>query len=170
MMRIGWWLYPSVLLISTFSSSAMYAQNKDIVGRIEKVRIYPEDLVLRAKLDTGARNSSLHAPNITRLEKNGEAWVRFSIKNHKGEEATLERKIVRKARIKQKNRDSEKRPVIMLGICLGRQYREVEVNLVDRAEFNYPMLIGRSFMAGHLVVDPELKYTAEPDCVGAPMP
>ena len=128
------------------------------------------DLVLRAKLDTGARNSSLHAPGITKFEKNGETWVRFSVKDHRGKEATIERKLVRQATIKQKAADPEKRPVIMLGICMGRQYREVEVNLVDRANFNYPMLIGRSFMSGHFVVDPELKYTAEPACVGAPAP
>ena len=164
------WLCTTVLLAPILASSPIAAQNKDIVGRVEKVRICPGDLVLRAKLDTGARNSSLHAPGITKFEKNGEAWVRFSLKDHRGEEATMERKLVRQATIKQKAADSEKRPVIMLGICMGRQYREVEVNLVDRANFNYPMLIGRSFMSGHFVVDPELKYTIEPDCVGAPAP
>jgi hypothetical protein len=169
-MRIRWWLLVAALFISILSSVPTGAQNKDIVGRIERVRIYPGDLVLRAKLDTGARNSSLNGPSMTKFEKNGETWVRFSVKNHRGQEATIERKIIRQAKIKQKNQDSERRPVIMLGICLGRQYREVEVNLVDRAEFNYQMLIGRSFMIGHLVVDPELKFTAEPDCVGAPMP
>ena len=169
-MRIQWWLCLTVLFGSILSFSPTGAQNKDIVGRIERVRIYPGDLVLRAKLDTGARNSSLSAPSITKFEKNGETWVRISMKNHKGEEATIERKIIREATIKQKNRDSEKRPVIMLGICLGRKYREVEVNLVDRSEFNYQLLIGRSFLIGHLIVDPELKYTVEPDCVGAPMP
>jgi hypothetical protein len=169
-MRIGWSLYGTVVFVSVLSSSNMYAQNKDIVGRIEKVRIYPGDLVLRAKIDTGAKNSSLHAASLTKFEKNGETWVRFSVKNHLEEEATIERKVIRVAKLKQKGRDTERRPVIMLGICLGRQYREVEVNLVDRARFIYPILIGRSYMRGHLVVDPELKYTAQPNCVGAPMP
>lgn len=160
----------TVLLSSILSSFPAAAQNKDIVGRLEKVRIYPGDLVLRAKLDTGAKNSSLHAPSITRFDKDGETWARFSVKDHRGEEATIERRIVRQAKIKQKMEDSESRPVIMLGICLGKQYREVEVNLVDRAEFNYQMLIGRSFMIGHVIVDPELKYTSEPACLGAPLP
>ena len=146
------------------------SQDKDIVGRIEKVRIYPGDLLIRAKLDTGARNCSLNAPNMTRFSKNGETWVRFKVKNHLDEEITIERKILREAKIKQKNRDTEKRPVIMLGVCLGKKYREVEVNLVDRTLFNYPMLIGRGFMTGHIIVDPELKYTTEPACVGAPIP
>lgn len=169
-MSIRWWLYLTVLLASSPSYAANGEKSKDIVGRVEKVRIYPGELLLRAKLDTGAKNSSLHAPNLVKFEKNGEAWVRFSVKNHLDEEVKIERKIVRQARIKQKGRALERRPVVMLGICMGRQYREVEVNLVDRTDFIYPLLVGRGFMIGHLVVDPELKYTAEPECVGAPMP
>lgn len=144
--------------------------DKHIVGRVEKVRIYPGDMLIRAKIDTGARNCSLDAPSMTQFSKYGQTWVRFNVKNHLDEEITIERKILREARIKQKNGDTEKRPVIVLGICLGRKYREVEVNLVDRTSFNYPMLIGRGFMKGHIIVDPELKYTAEPACVGAPIP
>jgi hypothetical protein len=169
-MRIRWWLCLTLLFGSILSSSPTGAQNKDVVGRSEKVRICPGNLVLRAKLDTGAKTSSLHAPRITKFEKNGETWVRFSIKNRKDIEATIERKIVRKARIKRKDREPEERVVVMLGVCMGTQYREVEVNLVDRADFNYPMLIGRNFMIGHVLVDPELKYTSEPSCVGVPIP
>ena len=169
-MRIRWWPCLTALFGAILSSSPTGAQNKYIVGRVEEVRIFPGNLVLRAKLDTGARTSSLHAPRIKRFEKNGEAWVRFSVKNHRGMEATIERRIVRQARIKQKNGEPEERLVILLGVCLGTQYREVEVNLVDRAEFLYPMLVGRSFMIGHVLVDPELKYTSEPACVGETNP
>jgi hypothetical protein len=171
-MRIQWWpcLPLTVLFGVILSSSPTGAQNKDIVGRVERVRIYPGNLVLRAKLDTGAKTCSLHAPRITKFEKNGETWVRFSVKDHRGLEATIERKIVRQARIKRSSGEPEVRLVVLLGVCLGTLYREVEVNLVDRAEFNYPMLIGRSFMIGHILVDPELKYTSEPACMGAPKP
>ena len=169
-MKRRWWVCVTALFGPILFLSPTSAQNKDIVGRLERVRIYPGDLVLRAKLDTGARNSSLHAPSITKFQKNGETWVRFSMKNHRGKEATIERRVIREAKIKKRGEGLEKRPVILLGVCLGRQYREVEVNLVDRTEFIYPLLIGRSYMIGHLVIDPELKYTAEPECVGAPMP
>jgi len=168
-MRIRW-LYPTVLFAAVLLPSPCTSQEKDIAGRVEKIRIYPGDLVLRAKLDTGAKNCSLHAPNMTKFARNGERWVRFTVKNHKGEETTIERKIVREAKIKDAKSEPQRRPVIMLGICLGRQYREVEVNLVDRTEFIYPILIGRSFMIGHIIVDPELKYTSQPACVGAPLP
>ena len=169
-MRIRWGLCLAVLFGSILSSSPAGAQSKYIVGRVEKVRICPEDLVLRAKLDTGAKTSSLHAPRMTKFEKNGERWVRFSVKDCRGIEATIERRIVRQARIKRKNREPEERVVILLGVCLGTRCREIEVNLVDRTEFIYPMLIGRSFMIGHILVDPELKYTSQPACVGAPNP
>lgn len=159
-----------VVLVSLLYPSTTPAQEKDIVGRVEYVRIYPGDLLLRAKVDTGAKNCSLNAPEITRFSKKGEAWVRFKLKNHLGEETILERKILREAKIKQRKNMLEKRPVILLGICMGRQYREVEVNLVDRTGYNYQLLIGRTYMIGHIVVDPELRYTVEPACVGAPMP
>jgi hypothetical protein len=158
------------LLVSLLPSSQVAAQSKDIVGRVEKVRVYPGDLLLHAKLDTGARHCSLHVPRMTKFVKNDSPWVRFTVKDREGQEFTIERKIVRTAKIKQKNRMLEKRPVVMLGICMGRQYREVEVNLVDRTDFIYPILIGRAFMMGHIIVDPELKFTSEPACVGAPMP
>jgi hypothetical protein len=51
---------------------------------------------------------------------------------------------------------------------LGDFYREAEVNLVDRSGFNYQMLIGRSFLAGNLIVDPSIKYTTKPICKGVP--
>jgi hypothetical protein len=54
--------------------------------------------------------------------------------------------------------------VIVLGVCLSNVYKEVEVNLVDRANFNYPMLVGRSFLAGSFVVDSGEKYLTTPKC------
>ncbi|MBI4720901.1 MAG: ATP-dependent zinc protease [Chitinivibrionia bacterium] len=97
------------------------AQDKDIVGRVENARIYPGDLLLRAKLDSGAKHCSLNAPQLTKFLKNGERWVRFKVTNHRGEETTIERKIVRQAKIKQQGQPLVQRPVIMLGICVGRQ-------------------------------------------------
>lgn len=137
-----------------------------MVGWIEKVRIYPGNLVVKAKLDTGAKTCSLNALNITEFDRNGEGWIRFDVTTRRGEKVTLERKLHRVAKIKRKKAKSQKRPVIRLGICLGRSYKEVEVNLVDRRKFNYPLLVGRSFIEGDFMVDPSEKYTTEPNCHG----
>ena len=52
----------------------------------------------------------------------------------------------------------------MLGVCLGSVQRTVEVNVVDRSGFDYPVLIGRSFLAGIFVVDPGERFLLTPDC------
>ena len=158
-------LYTFAILLSvSLITIPSPTQDRKVAGRLEIVRIYPGNLRLRARLDTGARNSSLDAQDITEFKLNGERWIRFNVTNHRGKSVTLERKVHRVAKIKRKLGRSRERLVIKLGICLGGIFREVEVNLVDRSGFNYPMLIGRSFMENHLVVDPSVKFVTKPNC------
>jgi hypothetical protein len=138
--------------------------NKIIAGWIENVRIYPSGLVIQAKLDSGAETSSLDARNLTLFKRAGADWVRFEVTHRDGQATTLERPVLRQTTIKRHFAKYQKRPVIKLGVCLGKFYRETEVNLVDRTGFQYPMLIGRKFMENFLVIDPALKFTVEPEC------
>jgi hypothetical protein len=135
-----------------------------IVGWIEKVRLYPGNFVVHAKLDSGAEYSSLHAGNLQEFQRDGRRWVRFDLTNREGQKITMERPLLREATIKRHFLKAQKRPVIKLGICLGRIYQETEVNLVDRSGFLYRMLIGRKFMEGLVAIDPAAKYTVEPSC------
>ena len=59
---------------------------------------------------------------------------------------------------------SIERPVISLGICLGNIYRQVNVNLADRTNYNYTMLIGRDYLNGVYIVDVEIVHTTKPTC------
>ncbi len=56
------------------------------------------------------------------------------------------------------------RKVIRLGICVGAVYRKVEVSLQDRSGFNNQLLIGRSFLAGRVLVDAGAEELVEPSC------
>jgi len=152
------------LAVFLWNPMIAFSSEKGIVGLIEKVRICPGGLEFSAKLDTGARNSSLGVSQAVEFERNGEKWVRFDVANLKGEKRTIERKIIKQARIKRHKTSSVSRYVIKLGICLGEHYREVEVNLEDRTGFNYRMLVGRSFMEGVFIVDPSLNFTTQPRC------
>lgn len=143
---------------------------KGVVGWIETTTIYPGAITFEAKLDTGADNTSLHASAIQRFEREGQEWVRFRIENKAGESAVLERPIVRTTRIKRHYRGSPERPVISLGICIDRVYKEVPVNLVDRTGFNYRLLIGRSYLAGDFLIDSGARHTAQPACSVAAAP
>ena len=157
-----------IFLIAIMPSGILQAQpsgkDKLIVGWIEYITIFPENLKIKAKLDTGARNSSLNAVNIVEFERGGEKYLRFALTNWKGRPETIEAKLIRMAKIKQHDSAPEHRPVIRIGICLERVYREVEVNLVNRSNFNYQMLIGRSFLKSAFVVDPSRTFTIKTDC------
>jgi hypothetical protein len=158
-----------LVLFFTFDSqsfSEVKTLNKGlpVAGWVENVSIFPGNLKLKAKLDTGARHSSLNAADIKAFERGGEKWVRFKLKNWKGRTEFFEAKVVRMATIKQHDAQSAIRPVIRLGICLGSVYKEVEVNLEDRRKFNYQMLIGRSFLKKSFLVDASVTFTLQPSC------
>lgn len=151
------------------SSFSAHTQTKEIVGYIESARLYPGNLSLRAKIDTGAKTSSLNAPDISFFDRDSKQWVKFDVINQKGKKIRIEKEIFRSVEIKRKgilSFVSQKRPVIMLGICLGNVYKEVEVNLVDRSHFNYQLLIGRNFLIDSFVVDPALTFSTKPKCKG----
>jgi hypothetical protein len=141
------------------------AETKPVSGWVEQVAIGDAKLVLHAKIDTGAKNSSLNAKDFRIFTKQGEDWVSFSIRSKAGVTRVIEAPVERIASIKQKNsKPSKERPVIMLDVCLGNILKKVEVNLVDRENFDYQVLIGRSFLAGSFVVDSGSKYLTELNC------
>jgi len=164
--KIIFYLLAIAGVISLVLTPLVTAQNKQVVGWLEKIHIYPGNLVIHAKLDTGAKNSSLNVSHLTVFQCNGEQWVRFNVASRYGKTVTIERKVERTAKIKRHGAKPQIRFAVLLGICLGNVYKEVEVNLVDRSGFIYQMLIGRSFLAGNLIVDPSTKYTTKPICIG----
>ncbi|WP_126455069.1 ATP-dependent zinc protease [Sulfuriflexus mobilis] len=137
---------------------------KEVLGWVENARIYPGGIELKAKLDTGAKTTSLGCECFNFIERNGKKWIRFTIKDGIGTALTLERKIERMGTIKRHFGESQKRPVIKLGICLSGTYRQTEVNLVDRKGMNYQLLIGRSFLEQHFIIDPAKTFTKKPLC------
>ena len=158
-----------LIIIGGIFSDVDAKDKKVTIGWIEKVRIFPGDLVMDAKIDTGADNSSINALNQEEFTKDGKKWIKFTLTNKSDKPITIELPIVRIAKIKRrKTKTRLLRPVVLLGLCVAGVYREVEVNLADRDRFKYQLLIGRSFMRDRVLVDPSAKYTAEPICQEAP--
>lgn len=150
------------LPISTATASTEMRQ-LEILGWIEKVRLAPGDLEIQAKLDTGADHSSLNAPDPEEFERGDDTWVRFSVENQDGIRQEFEKPVQRMVRIRSAS-GVGRRYVINMDVCLGGIMREVEVNLADRSSLSYQMLIGRSYMKDHILVDSAREYTLEPDC------
>jgi hypothetical protein len=149
---------------SVFAPLVVSADTLPTFGWIERVRISPGDIELNAKLDSGADHTSLHAKDFELFKRRGRDYVRFTIRNRAGKEATIERRINRVASIKRGKGKRVERPVIKLYICLGDRFMRVDVNLADRSDFAYPMLIGRSFLAGNGLIDSSKTYTQAPSC------
>lgn len=134
---------------------------KQTVGWIEWVKL-PELKVekIKAKIDTGAKTSALHAENIrVKKLKNGRRQVSFTIfsskQKKKGVRVTT---ALRGSRVvKSSIGVATIRPVVWTTLVIGRIKRKVEVTLVNRQPMEYLMLVGRESL-GDCIVDPNLKF------------
>ena len=134
-------------------------EGKLVVGESEFVYIEPGPLKLRARVDSGATTSSLHAGDVVRFERDGEAWVRFTTwANSREKPVTLELPVSRKVRIKTKTDAVDRRVVVEVNLRVGDITQLVEVSLADRGDFEYPVLIGRNFLRDVAVIDVSRAY------------
>ena len=150
--------------VFTLLTVAAQAELPERVGWVEMVRINPGKMLFVAKLDTGSKSASINAHNIEYFEKDGQPWVRFDVVNRLKRSMTLELPQVWEVIIKGHEGEKVPRPVVMLGICMGKTYTETLVSLVDRTGFLYPLLVGRNYLGGRFAVDPAQKFTAKPKC------
>ncbi len=164
---------PLLALLSLLALPVMAAE-PTLYGRYENIGLPEIGETLKAKMDTGAYTASLSAKDIELFTRDGEEWVRFRLATKDADGKVYEHKLSRISKIKNRVDEEEegdapelsKRPVVDLELCLGDVKRTVEVNLVDRSHFNYPLLIGakalREFKAA---VNPAKRFTAgKPDC------
>lgn len=122
-------------------------------GWVEYAAVYPGGLIYSAKLDSGARHSSVHARIVRIWKQDGADWVRFRLKADDGTQRTYELPVVRLSRTRDMTGPTIVRPVVRLRICVGNRFGEVEVNLSDRKGFNHGLLIGRSFLKNRFLVN-----------------
>jgi hypothetical protein len=161
-------IFLTSMVLMVLSYSVAYSE---VIGWVENVRIYPGGSVLKARIDTGAKTSSLDINSIEVSIRNAEDWVHFTVSGLNGEAIHFDKKVHRVVTIKSHlEEDNHGRVVVLMGICLGNAYRETEVNLIDRSGLNYPMLIGRRYLAdNNFIVDSALAYSVKPECNEAPI-
>ncbi|MCG2633808.1 MAG: RimK/LysX family protein, partial [Gammaproteobacteria bacterium] len=121
-----------------------------------------------AKLDSGARTSSINARNIDAFERKGKPWVKFELvlrdKEDHLEAVAMERPVTRYVRIKEHDGNHDRRTVVELEFCFVGRWHRAQFSLIDRSEFNYPILLGRRFLAGTAVIDPGETFLTDPGC------
>lgn len=116
---------------------------------------------IKAKLDTGARSSALHAFDLVEFERDGEAWVRFSI--HPWQKSAEESHVVElpvhdRRTIRSSNGHVQQRYVVQLNLRLLDQTFPVEMTLARRDSMGFRLLIGREALRPNFVVDSGRSY------------
>ena len=156
------------LVFAANATASSRTPGKVIAGWVEKVTVVSADLVTKAKLDTGAKTSSIYAVNVENFKRDGKRWSRFDLVvtdlKDKEKIVSIERPRIRKVRIKGDADEYDRRSVVTLPICFdGRSY-EVEFTLADRRNYIYPILLGREFLEGRAIVDAESTFMTKAAC------
>lgn len=135
------------------------------LGYVENIRIGKLGLEMKAKLDTGADTSSVRARDVE-IYKRGERdhWVRFRLVGKDGRSIRYDKNVIRFANIKKKKGGTIRRPVITMPVCVGGVWALAEVNLAERKDFEFEVLVGREFLANRVLVDSGKAFAAAEVC------
>ncbi len=116
---------------------------------------------IKARVDSGAKTSALHAINIAPFKKEGQNWVKFDINPIQNNVKTIihcEAPLVDKRIVKSSSGFREQRYVIQTSLDIGNSKWVIEMTLTNRDSMGFRMLLGREAMSGRVLVDPEQQY------------
>lgn len=117
---------------------------------------------IKAKVDTGARTSALHAFGIRRSTRDGVDRVRFEVHPWQTSDAdarTVELPVAGVRTVRSSNGEAQERVVVVMPLTLAGRTFEAEVTLTHRDEMGFRMLVGRTALAaGGFHVDPAASY------------
>ena len=128
-------------------------------------------VAIRAKVDTGARTTALHAEDIVRTEHaDGTHWLAFTIPAGDGHGTLrVEAPMVEEREVRNTSGVPDARPVIRTTLSLDRRRWPIEVTLADRTEMGFDIILGRTAIRRRgLVVDAGRSFLARPPVGFAP--
>ena len=140
----------------------MKHQELPVIGWREWI-VLPEIGITRikAKIDTGARSSALHAFDIKTFEKDGKLMVKFKV-NPKQRDTNLiviaEAELIDEKKVRSSNGKAELRPVILTEVNLMNKKLQIELTLTNREFMEFRMLLGRQAMQNNFLINPGKSY------------
>lgn len=141
----------------------MLITQKTIIGKEEWCALPELHLPgIKARIDSGARTSALHAENIEIYSSRGTKWVRFDVNPiQKDRKITIHCRapLVDERDVKSSSGHTERRAVIETPIQIGQVTHTIQLTLTNRDALGYRMLLGREAMQGRMLIDPEKSFT-----------
>ncbi len=112
---------------------------------------------IRVKVDTGARSSALHVDSFDIITDNDRQWVRFEMDTGAGRNQAMV-EILDRRKVTDSGGHSTERIFIRTGLVIADQTWPIEINLSHRKNMLFPMLLGRTAIAGRYCVDPNKSF------------
>lgn len=149
----------AMLLLGALSiaSNAVADAHKQIVGATEVIRIEEADFDIKARVDTGARTSSIHAENI-RVEGSGNPEgkaISFYLVNRNGQSRKIETRVSSVVTVRT-SEGSERRYKVPLTLEWKNTKKTILLTLNDRSEMEYRLLLGRNWLQQDFLVDVDI--------------
>ena len=120
---------------------------------------------IKAKVDTGARTSALHAFDLEPFDADGESWMRFRvhpIQRDRETTVTAQGRLVDEREVRSSSGKATLRPVVRTLVTLGEHRWPIELTLVRRDLMGFRMLLGRQAVRNRFLVDPGRSYLLSP--------
>ncbi|MGC9505795.1 ATP-dependent zinc protease family protein [Baaleninema sp.] len=121
---------------------------------------------IKAKIDTGARSSALHAFDIEPFTENGKPKVRFKvhpIQRDTISTAIAEAEVLDRREVRNSGGKAELRYVVLTSVELAEQRWDIELTLTNRDVMGFRMLLGRQAVRGRFLIDPGKSYLLSHD-------
>ena len=141
-----------------------------VVGWQERVDLPLLGLTnLRAKVDTGARTSALHATDIVTFERDGIPWVRFHTRfDDDAHDTDVESPIHDQREIRNTSGIPERRIIIRTKFRISDRLWKIDLSLTERTEMKFRMIVGRTALRGHsILVHPGKRNLTTPTSAAA---
>lgn len=112
---------------------------------------------IKAKIDTGARSSALHAYHIEEFKSNGKTMVKFFVHPYQRDTkqtAIAEAKLLEYRQVRSSGGHIQLRPVVETNVKLGHKQWSIELTLTNRDVMGFRMLLGRQAVRHKFLIDP----------------
>jgi len=161
---IFWGLFSSTGCTVSETQASSSVDETINVGWVEKGKLTGIEQEIKFKLDTGADTTSINAEILSQPETETESggMIKFRYRDEAEISKIYELPIVRWVKIESRTQDYIRRPVVRMKMCVAGRWIEEEVNLSDRSDFNYSVLIGRNMLEkGSLAIDSGKTFTQD---------